>query len=199
MKKLVPILTLLFLLGCQDDKRARNSTEESGARTEIPADGDSQTARGEVAERPDTPSTDSETVTPDNSDGSATTSAVGGRYRKLVQDVPASDCSCNCIDIAFGEPTEWCIVEDKVYINARCEKTGPDSAEIFFVGASRDANAGRELPWDDFDTTTPIAMLTFGNDGTAELDWLGFSVNGEIATDYAIYGKKTLEGKYVRD
>jgi zinc D-Ala-D-Ala carboxypeptidase len=29
-----------------------------------------------------------------------------------------------------------------------------------------------------------------------ELDWLGFTINGDLAMDYAIFGKKTLEGQY---
>jgi len=28
------------------------------------------------------------------------------------------------------------------------------------------------------------------------LDWKGFYIDGELAVDYAIYGKKTLEGTY---
>jgi hypothetical protein len=28
------------------------------------------------------------------------------------------------------------------------------------------------------------------------LDWKGFSIDGELAVDYAIFGKKTLEGTY---
>ena len=122
-----------------------------------------------------------------------------GRYRKLLKNVPAGDCNCNCIDVDFDKPSEWCIVKDKVYISAQCRKSGKNSVDIYFVNVSREDAPDRPLPWKDFDTDKPIASIAFQPGGDAELDWKGFSIDGKIATDYAIFGKKTLEGTYKKE
>jgi hypothetical protein len=54
------------------------------------------------------------------------------------------------------------------------------------------------VPFNTFDTTVPIAVLTQTSNNTLTLDWKGFSVNGDLAVDYAILGKKNLEGKFVK-
>ncbi len=79
------------------------------------------------------------------------------------------------------------------------QKTGDNTADIYLVGPSREMHPDKPLPWADFDTDFPVATMTFQPDGSAELDWLGFAVNGEIATEYALYGKKTLEGTYQKE
>lgn len=125
--------------------------------------------------------------------------ALNGKYRKMVKDEPAADCNCNCVEISFEKATEWCIVKDKIYINARSQKTGDNTADLYLVGVSREENSERPLPWKDFDTDSPIARIAFQPDGSADINWIGFSTNGKVVTDYAIYGKKTLEGKYKRE
>lgn len=125
--------------------------------------------------------------------------AFNGRYRKVVKDKPADDCNCNCIKVDLEKPSEWCIVKDKVYITAQCRKSGDNSVDIYFVGVSREDAPERPMPWKDFDTDQPIASIAFQPNGDAQLDWKGFSMDGKIATDYAIFGKKTLEGTYKKD
>ena len=56
----------------------------------------------------------------------------------------------------------------------------------------------KKVPFNTFDTTVPIAVLTQTSNNTLTLDWKGFSVNGDLAVDYAILGKKNLEGKFVK-
>ena len=124
---------------------------------------------------------------------------LNGKYRKYIKDKPAEDCNCNCIEVDFDRPSEWCIVKDKMYISAQSKKSGENSVDLYFVKMSREESPDRPMPWKDFDINKPIASITFKPNGDAELDWKGFSINGEIATDYAILGKKTLEGTYKKD
>lgn len=119
-----------------------------------------------------------------------------GRYQRISPQEPDPDCRCSCIEINLSRPTSWCIVRDKVYISARSEKISHDKVAVFYVASEKDVQQERSFPWESFDTDTPIAHITFLPDGSAELDWLGFHLDGKIATDFAIFGKKTLEGTY---
>lgn len=185
MKNILLILLVAFFTSCEDSKKDSNHSQELNEQTA------ETITKGNIEKEKDAVKTEKEVP--------KTVTSLKGKYRKLIKDEPASDCNCNCIEISFDNPTEWCIVKDKIYITARSQKTGENSADLYFVSPSRDENSERPLPWKDFDTNTPIATITFQPDGSADVDWKGFSTNGEVATDYAIYGKKTLEGKYKRE
>lgn len=103
-------------------------------------------------------------------------------------------CKCYCVDISLTGTSELCLMENELYINARFQKNGNEIA-VYYSGKSA-STTNEEIPWDEFETNTPIAILSPLKDGNLELDWKGFSINGEIALDYALYGKKTLEGTY---
>ena len=105
-----------------------------------------------------------------------------------------SDCNCYCIEFETNNKTELCLSEAKSYIIGRYSKSGKN-LNIYYVSPSN-RNTIEDLPWEDFDTTTPIAVLSPDENGNMELDWKGFSIDGKLAVDYAIYGKKTLEGTY---
>lgn len=193
MRKLIFIFLSMILFSCNDDKKnsTSNSSELDGRDTvsaENPAPGNIQEERDAVQ----TEAIQSEKENP----GIAVT--LNGKYRKVEKGEAAVDCNCNCIEVDFDRPTEWCIDKDKLYITARTQKTGENTAEVYFVSASREIEPDRKMPWGDFDTDVPVATIEFTNGG-AELDWLGFSTNGEISTDYALYGKKTLEGTYKKN
>jgi zinc D-Ala-D-Ala carboxypeptidase len=187
MKKLIFIYMSIAVFSCKEQDRTP-STSEATARDTITAD---NPPPGNIQEERDGLQTEIEQP--------RVAVALDGKYRKIENGEAASDCNCNCIEIDFDHPTEWCIDKDKLFITARTQKTGENSAEVYFVSASREMNPDREMPWDDFDTNTPVATINFTPDGGAELDWLGFSTNGEISTDYALYGKKTLEGTYKKE
>ena len=104
-----------------------------------------------------------------------------------------NSCQCFCIEVT-SSTSELCLKENDLFINARFQKKG-ENIEIYFDGkSSRTSND--EIPWDKFETGTPIAVLSPEANGTMKLDWKGFSIDGKIAVDYALYGKKTLEGTY---
>jgi hypothetical protein len=112
----------------------------------------------------------------------------------LKIDKSDANCSCYCIELDMSNNTELCLLEDEMYIKARYSKSGND-VNMYYLSPSN-KNTNKDLPWEDFDTNTPIAVLSPGENGNMELDWKGFSIDGELAVDYAIYGKKTLEGTY---
>jgi len=116
----------------------------------------------------------------------------GTTYVKI--DENDANCRCYCVVLDMNNNTELCLSEDKMFINARYAKSG-NNVNIYYVNPSA-KNTNEDLPWEDFDTNTPIAVLSPDENGNMELDWKGFSIDGELAVDYAIYGKKTLEGTY---
>ena len=104
-----------------------------------------------------------------------------------------NSCQCFCLEVTTST-SELCLKEGDLFVNARFQQKG-DQVEIYFDGkSSRTSND--EIPWDKFETGTPIAVLSPEANGTMKLDWKGFSIDGKIAVDYALYGKKTLEGTY---
>ncbi|SKB66775.1 hypothetical protein SAMN05660776_2403 [Salegentibacter holothuriorum] len=108
-----------------------------------------------------------------------------------------SDCNCSCLNPEEENNIELCLSEDNIYINAKYQESG-NKVNIYYDSPSN-KNTNKDIPWKEFDTNTPIAVLSAGENGNIKLDWKGFSINGELAVDYAIYGKKTLEGTYIKN
>lgn len=102
-------------------------------------------------------------------------------------------CNCYCIEISLDGSSKLCLKDD-MHINARFQENG-NNIDIYYSGKSSGSVDG-EIPWEKFETGTPIATLNPQPNGDLKLDWKGFSINGEIAIDYALLGKKTLEGTY---
>lgn len=119
------------------------------------------------------------------------TNVQSGRYIKEGEN--DANCSCYCVEITNGE-TELCLRDKDIYINARI--TDNNGRKQLYFSKPSAKNTNEDLPWEDFDTHTPIAEITPIENGGIELDWKGFTINGELSVDHAIYGKKTLEGKY---
>lgn len=192
MKAFLFIFTAVLFLSCNDRKNTAPQTSEGVDPKAISSD---TLPPGNIQEERDAVQTDKDIPVPE----AEPIATYDGRYRKVVEDQPTADCNCNCIEVSYDKPTEWCIDKDKIYMTARSQKTGNNSADVYFVSASREVSPEKSLPWEEFDTNTPVATLTFQPDGSAELNWLGFSKNGEVLTDYALFGKKTLEGTYKKE
>ena len=112
MKKTLNILFLSLMIFCTSCGDEEKSKAPSASRE--------QSAAGETVSKisgKETATTKSEKPEP--------VAVVDGRYRKLVDKKPAADCNCNCIEIDFDKPTEWCIVKDKVIHNC----TGQENRE----------------------------------------------------------------------
>ncbi|MFV8224841.1 hypothetical protein [Christiangramia aquimixticola] len=103
-------------------------------------------------------------------------------------------CNCYCLEIQPAANTKLCIKENELFINALSKREGNDIL-LFYQQKIVESN-NDEIPWNQFDKDTPIAILSPSGNNIYKLDWKGFSINGELAVDYAILGKKTLEGTY---
>ena len=113
----------------------------------------------------------------------------------MKKDKPKDGCNCYCLEVNFSGNSELCLDEDKMYIQARFSKTENNNIKVYYIAPSG-RNQNGELPWEDFQQDLPIAVLSPDDNGNFILDWKGFSIDGKLAVDYAIFGKKTLEGSY---
>ncbi|MGY5848866.1 hypothetical protein [Salegentibacter sp. F14] len=199
MKKYLILLTLaLGLLSCknQEDKKEVESQETKQIDDGLTyPDSETTDSASKKSENDSTRPNDNR-ESPGNINGGKTQNETQAsidftKYVKIGEnDV---NCSCFCIDIVSTGQSELCLKDKEIYINARFSQEGATTL-VYFTGPST-KNTNEELPWEEFDTQTPIAEITRTAEGI-ELDWKGFSINGELAVDYAIYGKKTLEGSY---
>lgn len=191
MKKLIILLLLLTGFACADeDKRSSRSEPVRSVSGDTVKDtlppGNIQQERDALQTTRDSENAKAQQEATDHS----------GRYYKEQQTREPVAGRCEYVDIDLNGTSDLCIVHDRIYVTVRYEKTGNNSANVFFVAPKKDEDPEKELPWENFDKNTPIAELQFEPGGTAKLDWKGFSIDGEVATDYAILGKKTLEGTY---
>lgn len=201
-KLLLALLLFPLIFSCNDGEKGtqqngeiqleerENATDTSSERENGDIVEESATEKdgvqtGEVEEEPE--------VTP-----TPTSAGLEGDYIRVDPPEPPDGCNCYCLEISFAAPTELCVSPDDIYISVRYSRTGNNKANILFVEMLRSTDTESEIPWGDFDTTTPIATVSQQPDGSIKLDWLGFAIDGEIAVDYAIYGKKSLEGIYKR-
>lgn len=127
----------------------------------------------------------------------ATPVSLEGNYIKSGREKDAS-CDCYCIEVNLATPFEVCIREKEIYIVTRLQRSQDNILHMYLVEPSAKNTGGKDIPWDKFDRDQPIATLIQNNTGELELDWLGFTINGDLAIDYAVYGKKTLEGNYTK-
>lgn len=135
---------------------------------------------------------------PDNSNSIRTPklAEISGNYIKVGEEND-NNCGCYCLDINFNSESELCLVKDDMYISSRFQRTGDNTINVFLIKPST-RNKQNEIPFQNFDTDSPIATIVQLPNGELELNWLGFKSNGDLINDYAIYGKKTLEGTYKR-
>lgn len=117
-----------------------------------------------------------------------------GQYIKVGNEND-SNCGCFCINLNSGN-AELCLIEGEMYVTTRLQKNPDNSIDVYLVEPAARNIQGKDIPWKDFDRSSAIATIKPTGNGELDLDWLGFKINGDIAVDYAILGKKTLEGKY---
>lgn len=125
------------------------------------------------------------------------TESLEGRYMKVGRENELN-CDCYCLEINFNSLSQLCLVKDEMYINTRMERGSGNTIEVYYEEPSVRNTDDLEIPWQQFDRSIPIARITALENNVLELDWLGFSINGDLANDYAIYGKDSLEGTYIK-
>ncbi len=204
-----PILTLfaclLLLYSCNDNKSSQTETDQDNSIEKY--ENEPVTSNKTENAKSDSEINTRDTVTGNTPhatySGSKNTpeaiidkeiQSMSGRYIKTGQETDNS-CACYCLDLQTTN-SELCLTPSKMYVNIRIAKDNNNTSNIFYVSPSAKNTEGKDIPWAKFDKNTPIATITSNGNGEIELDWLGFSINGDLAIDYAILGKKTLEGNY---
>lgn len=180
------LLIFLLLLACKQEKKEKTRAKENN-QIENPTPGkmeDTSSANDRLKDKKELPKKSSITD-------------YEGRFIKTGESI--TSCDCNCFDLSFSSPTQLCINKEDMYILSRIEKTGPQEAAIFLIDPVKEEEMEKNLPWSEFERDLPIATLKINQDASLELDWIGFSKDGKLAVDYAIFGKKTLEGTYKRE
>lgn len=191
IKFLIPaFISFLVILSCENAGKtttAQPDTEFPPTAREIPRSESSTDADHEIDSMSRHSKTEVESEDQPNQ-------PLGGSYIKIGEESD-SNCNCYCLEVKFTSNAELCLQADSLYISARFEKAKNNTINVFFVELSRESQRG-DIPWEDFDTNFPVAIITSKADGVMELDWLGFTINGDIVMDYALLGKKSLEGTY---
>ena len=179
-KLIVTTLCCLFILSsCKNQESGEHNSE-----TRL----DSLTESGINKDHSNTKSTS-------KPDSNVSARTIEGQYIKMGEEADPN-CECYCLDLNFTSNSELCLSPDNIYIIAKFEKTNTNLINIYLTDPSDINSEGDKIPWAKFDRNIPIATITQQPNGELDLDWLGFSINGDLAMDYAILGKKTLEGKF---
>ena len=159
---------------------------------------DPNTTNTRAAEDPITNTDPTQEETPDGvtvQDPDTPTSNTTGTYIKIGEESD-SNCNCYCLNLNPAGNKELCLVPGEMYITSRFQKNSDNSIDVFLVEPAARNTQGKDMPWKDFDRNRPIAKIVPQANGEMDFDWLGFKINGDLAMDYAIFGKKTLEGQY---
>ncbi|OEY73118.1 hypothetical protein [Salegentibacter salarius] len=186
----------LILVSCKNEES--NQNEELNSKTEksvnnnIPEVEPKRSNAEGISSTSDENGSESTDGNSENNTEVSEANISGNTYIKI--DESDANCNCYCLELDMNKSTELCLSENEIYINARYAQAG-DDVNMYYASPSN-KNTNEDLPWKEFDTNTPIAVLSAGKNGNMVLDWKGFSIDGELAVDYAIYGKKTLEGTY---
>lgn len=182
-KLTLTIIGCFFILNSCKNKDSGDNNSETGSDLEK-SQSESLTESGNNKDHSKT-----------EAEGTSTT--IEGQYIKVGEEGDLN-CECYCLDLNFTSNSELCLSPDTLFINVKFEKANSNLINVYLTDPSDINSEGNEIPWDKFDRNIPIATITPQPDGELELDWLGFSINGDLAMDYAILGKKTLEGKFKR-
>lgn len=194
MRTTIYLFCLILCLSSCQDKEKKEENDQTFQQDEPKDDLGTSAQDQPINQNRDNP--DSNTSKPDSGENDVNENPVediSGVYLN-TEHSEDSNCNCYCIDVKTNGTSELCLTEDKLYINGRFEKSG-NNINIYYSGKTS-GTTDKEIPWDEFETGTPIAVLSPAGDGSLKLDWKGFSIDGQIAIDYALFGKKTLEGTY---
>jgi hypothetical protein len=183
---LIAIGCFFILSSCKNEESGDNNSE-TGSKLEK-SQSESLTESGNIKEGTNTKSTS-------KTDAEDSERAIEGQYIKIGEEADLN-CGCYCLDLNFTSNSELCLSPDKIYINVKFEKTNNNLINIYLTDPSDINSEGDNIPWAKFDRNIPIATIAPQSNGELDLNWLGFSINGDLAMDYAILGKKTLEGKF---
>ncbi|TQD33634.1 hypothetical protein [Haloflavibacter putidus] len=190
MRFLLCLLAFASFASCQTDtKKNQNQTETS-----------QQEARNDFTETATRNTADTNSVKEENPSKLAPEPAYTGKYKRLDDGKEnETTCDCNCLEINFDHPVDVCIDKNaKLQIQVAYTQTNDGKVKMYYVSGSGKTKTFKSIPWEKFDKDTPLAIIEYTKNEELELDWKGFTQNKELVVDYAIFGKKNLEGKFKR-
>ncbi|AVR44049.1 hypothetical protein C7S20_01540 [Christiangramia fulva] len=195
MKRVIIIAVLLLCqFSCRDSGQDKSEASSQNAPKTYQEENTEPTGNSNIEDTSVTArktGIDAEKYSDENREISA--GNIAGKYIRKDHNEDIN-CSCYCLEIVLSGTSELCLADKDLYINARFQQNG-NKINVYYDGkASKTTNT--EIPWEKFDKTVKIAEITTEPDGGLKLDWKGFSIDNKIAVDYALYGKKTLEGTY---
>ena len=188
LKLILTTIACFFILGSCKNQDSGDNNSETGSPLE-------KSQSESLTESGNNYKDYSKTGATSRTDPENSAATVEGQYIK-VGDEADINCRCYCLNLNFTSNSELCLSPDKIYINVKFEKTNTNLINVYLTDPSDINSEGDKIPWDKFDRNIPIATITPQPNGELDLDWLGFSINGDLALDYAIFGKKTMEGKF---
>ncbi|MFV9482950.1 hypothetical protein ACNI3T_03880 [Christiangramia sp. ASW11-125] len=179
-------LTMLTITGCKD---STNSEIENKAEDTI------TTHKNGFKDLNEQSSDQAEeaSITGTTSTAEKKNTDYSGTYTNLAF-AEESNCECYCLEIEAGKSSEICLKPGELYMEADFRKVG-NEIHVFYKGASVKSKQN-DIPWNDLDTGTAVATFSKVSANQYKLDWKGFQIDGKTAVDYALLGKKTLEGTY---
>ena len=192
MKKLLTILLCLPLcFACQDERKSNTSEEENSSSTE--------TAEVQRDSAQNTTSNSSDSTTENSTIKKITAKDFSGEFQRSDDGKESTSCDCNCLSIQMNQASKLCLdQEENIHIQVKFKQTDASNLVMYYVSGQGKMEGQKDIPWSYFDTDQALATLHFTTPNSFELDWKGFIQNGEIAMDYAVLGKKNLEGNYKR-
>jgi len=188
-------LMMISFIACQDDKKT-TSEERMNNNQEVEVEETDQRSfeQREENEMKEKDSSNYENKSTNNTDN--TTVSWKGQFMKADAS-NNTNCNCNCLDIDFDVIKNLCI-DEKSGISIQVEyRNTSNKIEMIYLNGKGNIEEKNPIPWSDFDKNSVVAEIT-PNGNQIQLDWKGFTINNELATDYAILGKKNLEGNYKR-
>lgn len=192
MKRLFFMLSLLLsLTACNDSGNKKENDQNSPVSSERKEREEENNTSNRIIDTAET--SDKKIYISESEENKSVAGTISGKYIKKDHSED-SDCSCYCVNIDFSGSSELCLADNELYIKAHFNKNG-NKIDVYYDGKASKTN-NTEIPWEKFDQSVRIAEIMPAENGGVELDWKGFTIDGEIAIDYALYGKKTLEGTY---
>ncbi|PZD76776.1 hypothetical protein [Mesonia sp. K7] len=196
MKKiLLLLLCTLVLVACKSDKTTNElNVDDTNSNYEIDmesSDDDGNSIFNTEDNSEDTSDTNEMETDENTSEENIPILGFEGMFQKA--DDAYSDCECNCLMIQLNTTERVCLdKENNLYITVTYKKTEEHKAAMYFVKAVGNMDALKPIPWDKFDTGKPIATVhSLGKQ--LKVDWIGFTLNGEIAKDYDDLGKNVAD------
>lgn len=186
-------LLAMSVFACQNDKK---SSSEEFERVEAAKEGVNVSIQDQDLEREEVVKGEDVSSQLEN-DRPGPSARWSGEFIKTNALNTDGACSCNCLSIDFNATRTLCL-DEKSGIDIQVNYVLKENlVQVIYLNGKGNIDDKNPIPWSDFDKNSVVAEISTANN-QMQLDWKGFTIDNKLATDYAILGKKTLEGNYKR-